>query len=199
MATKKRHAPVPDLSFITDSLRPLAEPVDGLVPDPENVRTHDEANLRAIVASLRQFGQRKPIVVNRATRHIEAGNGTFEAAKKLGWTHLAVVWVEDDPAAARGFALADNRTAELADWDQLKLESLLSEMAEEPLCESLYRDLLLDELREKADDDEALTGVAGQAVDDKWSLVVDCADEGDQHALYERLSKEGRTCRPLTL
>ena len=79
--------------------------------------------------------------MNRRTKYIEAGNGTFEAAKTIGWTHLAVVWVEDDPAAARGFALADNRSAELAEWDQLRLETLLAEVAEDD--DLLYQELML--------------------------------------------------------
>jgi DNA modification methylase len=138
----------PDLSYIAGPLRLLAEPLEGILPDPENARTHDEDNLRAIVASLRQFGQRKPIVVNRTTKYIEAGNGTYDAARRISWTHLAVVWVEDDPASARGFSLADNRAAELADWDQLKLESLLAATADD--SPELYSELLLAKLR--ADD-----------------------------------------------
>jgi len=138
----------PDLSHIADPLRILAEPMDGLILDPENARTHDEDNLKSIVASLRRFGQRKPIVVNRGTKRIEAGNGTCEAARRLGWTHLAVVWVEDDPATARGFSIADNRTAELAGWDQVKLETLLAELSDD--LPDLHAALLLEQLRPAA-------------------------------------------------
>jgi len=43
-------------------------PIDGLVPDPQNARTHDEANLASIAASLARYGQRTPLVVNRTGR-----------------------------------------------------------------------------------------------------------------------------------
>jgi ParB-like chromosome segregation protein Spo0J len=204
MPRKKNPAPppaagpdLPDLSYIADPLRVLAEPLAKLLPDPENARTHDEDNLRSIVASLRQFGQRKPIVANSRTKTIEAGNGTFEAARRIGWTHLAVVWVEDDPAAARGFSIADNRTAELADWDGLKLETLLAELADD--SPSLYAELLLRDLRDKTAADESAAAGAAQPVGDSFAVIVECADEAQQHTVYEQLQGEGLQCRLLTL
>jgi len=52
-----------DFAWIAADLRPLAEPVEGLVPNEKNARRHSEVNVAAIAASLREFGQRKPIVV----------------------------------------------------------------------------------------------------------------------------------------
>lgn len=105
--------------------------IDALVPDPSNARKHDEANLKAIAGSLREFGQRKPIVVTQANV-IAAGNGTVEAAKSLGWTEIQAVRVPADWDADRikAFALADNRTAELATWDTEVLNSQLRELSE---------------------------------------------------------------------
>lgn len=102
-----------------------------LTPDPQNARRHDQKNLKAIEGSLKQFGQRKPIVISQ-TNVIVAGNGTVEAAKHLGWTEIQAVRVPADWDANRikAFALADNRTAELADWSpqvlQMQLEELTS-------------------------------------------------------------------------
>jgi hypothetical protein len=89
-----------------------------LVFDPANARQHDDKNLAAIAGSLKAFGQRKPIVVT-ADNVIVAGNGTAQAAQSLGWDSLAVVRVPSDwsDAQIKAFALADNKTAELAEWD----------------------------------------------------------------------------------
>lgn len=126
------------LAHIAESLRPLAVPLADLKPDPANARLHPDRNLAAIEASLRVYGQRKPVVVRREGMVVEAGNGTLEAAKRLGWTHLAVVLVDDDPITATGYAIADNRTAELAAWDEEALGRLLGELqAEEIDLESL--------------------------------------------------------------
>jgi ParB-like chromosome segregation protein Spo0J len=117
-----------DLAPIVLDLRPLAVPIAELVPDPVNARTHDERNLEAIRGSLAAYGQRKPVVVNRRTGIVLAGNGTLRAALSLNWTHLAAVYVDDDPVTATGFAIADNRTAELAGWDEAVLQKLLAEV-----------------------------------------------------------------------
>lgn len=92
--------------------------LDEIKQDPNNARKHSEKNLAAICGSLEQFGQRKPIVVHNGV--ILAGNGTYAAAKSLGWNEIAIVEVpqEWDAATAKAYALADNRSAELAEWDE---------------------------------------------------------------------------------
>jgi DNA modification methylase len=135
-------AAVPDLSPIAEQLRPLAVPCADLILDPANARRHPEPNLEAIKGSLRVYGQRKPVVVNRRTGTIEAGNGTLQAALALGWSHLAVVYVDDDPMTAAGFSIADNRTAELAEWDREALDKLLSEIkTQDPVLDQMLADL----------------------------------------------------------
>jgi DNA modification methylase len=127
MAAKARR---PDLSYIAEPLRALAVPIERLRTDPANARKHPERNIEAIKASLARYGQRKPLVVNKETGIIEAGNATWEAARALGWTHLAVVYVRDDPTTASGYAIADNRTAELALWDEETLARQLAALQE---------------------------------------------------------------------
>lgn len=107
--------------YIAKALFPLVVSLHRIKPDPANVRKHPVRNLETIVASLQRYGQRKPIVVNKRTGLIEAGNATWEAAKRLGWEKLAAVFVDDDPTTATGYAVADNRTAELAEWDDVEL------------------------------------------------------------------------------
>ena len=102
-----------------------------LIPDPTNARTHDEKNLSAIEGSLKEFGQRKPIVITQ-DNIIAAGNGTVEAAKRLGWTEMDVVRVPADWDADRikAYALADNRTAELAEWNPEVMAAQLLDLQE---------------------------------------------------------------------
>jgi DNA modification methylase len=103
-----------------------------LTPDPQNARQHDDKNLKAIMSSLKEFGQRKPIVITEAGV-IVAGNGTVEAAKRLGWVDIEVVRVPSEwtDAQVKAFAIADNRTAELANWNQEVLTSQLLELEAE--------------------------------------------------------------------
>jgi DNA modification methylase len=135
-------AATPHLPYIAEQLRPLAVPCSDLLLDPANARRHPEANLEAIKGSLRVYGQRKPVVVNRRTGTIEAGNGTLQAALALDWSHLAVVYVDDDPTTAAGFSIADNRTAELAEWDRAALDKLLGEIrTQDPALDRMLADL----------------------------------------------------------
>jgi hypothetical protein len=101
--------------------------LDTLHEDPKNARRHPTRNLDAIKASLAQLGQQKPIVVD-AKGKIIAGNGTYRAAQALGWDRIAVVEFQGTAKQARQFALADNRTAELAEWDVSVLQSEMRDL-----------------------------------------------------------------------
>jgi ParB-like chromosome segregation protein Spo0J len=98
--------------------------------DPSNVRKHSRRNLDAIKASLRKFGQQKPIVVD-AKGIVLAGNGTLTAAQELGWTEIQIVRTELAGVEATAFAIADNRTAELAEWEEDKLNAVLKSLQDE--------------------------------------------------------------------
>ena len=98
--------------------------VNELSADPANLRKHNERNIEAIKASLRRFGQQKPIVVNDKGIVI-AGNGTLEAARALGWDTIAVVHTRLDDHGQVLYGIADNRTAELAEWDWMALTGVM--------------------------------------------------------------------------
>lgn len=201
-----------ELDWIAADLRPLAVAIGDLKLDPRNARSHSEQNLLAIERSLREFGQLKPIVVHRESKTVEAGNGLLTAARRLGWSHLAVVWVEHDGTAQRGFSIADNRTAELADWDDAILGDLIGQL--EGDAPDLFQDLLLADLL--TEDKGSAAGAdsedsAGEKVDsgnaeeteepvpERFSIVIDCQDEAEQKTLFEQLQNEGKQCRLLTL
>ena len=93
--------------------------------DPANVRKHGEKNLGAIKSSLLRFGQQKPIVVD-AKGIVRAGNGTLAALKALGWKEVRIVRSTLEGSEATAYAIADNRTAELADWDDDALSQTLA-------------------------------------------------------------------------
>lgn len=111
--------------MITENLVSLATPIEDLALLPGNPRRGD---VDAIAASLAAFGQRKPIVANRSTGVVIAGNHTLQAARQLAWTHVAVVWVDDDPTTASAYALADNRTSQLGGYDPEALAALIMEV-----------------------------------------------------------------------
>ena len=144
--------------------------ISDLTPDPANARKHGERNLSSIIDSLRAFGQQKPIVVDRRGVVI-AGNGTLEAAKRLGWEEIAIVRTELDPTQATAFGIADNRTAELAEWDEDVLVSLLDSLDDET------RDLLhFDEKELEAMVPKATVEVVEDEVPEKVEPVTKPGD-----------------------
>jgi site-specific DNA-methyltransferase (adenine-specific) len=93
-------------------LRDLAD----IKPYPGNPRNNDAA-VDAVAASILQFGWRAPIVVD-ADDVIIAGHTRYKAAQKLGLERVPVHVARDlTPEQARAYRIADNKTAELAEWD----------------------------------------------------------------------------------
>ena len=170
-------------------------PIASLHPDPANARRHSERNIDAIMSSLMRFGQQKPIVID-ANNVVRAGNGTLVAAKALGWTHIDIVRSPLKGSEATAFAIADNRTAELAEWDPDVLNAIL---AEPDIGDLSFEDAELEALLKAVPKDLEPEPEPATEVGETFQVIAECADEADQQALFHRLSKEGFSCRLLTL
>lgn len=107
------------------TLSELLEPVDDLVLYEANPR---RGQIDVIAESLEVNGQYRPVVVNRRDRQVLAGNHTVQAARKLGWSHVAVTWVDVDEEQAARIVLIDNRSNDLAGYDDAALAALLDSL-----------------------------------------------------------------------
>lgn len=114
-----------------------AFPIGELHPHPNNARQGD---VGAIVESLRAHGQYRPIVANRRTADrgwdmddarpvVVAGNHTLAAARHLGWDTIDVAFIDVDAEQERRILLVDNRTNDLATYDDHGLADLLTDLA----------------------------------------------------------------------
>lgn len=160
--------------------------VASLVSDPSNVRKHSQKNLDAIKGSLAKFGQQKPIVVD-AKGIVIAGNGTLAGAKELGWKSIAVVRTKLVGQNAMAFALADNRTAELASWDMFGLGNALQALREDGLdLSEIGFDDGFGEVRDVGEtiDDESESEI-------KYALHVSFKNSDDQQDLFTELKNRG--------
>ena len=166
-------------------------PIETLSADPANVCVHSGRNLDAIKASLKRFGQQKPIVVD-AKGIVRAGNGTLIAAQALGWKHVAIVRTELAGTEATAYAIADNRTTDLSDWDEEALAAQLQSLQADGLD---LRQIGFDArevgklLHEKDESEEQTLG------EEKWMVIVTCKDEADQAAFLRQMDDEGRNCK----
>lgn len=100
-----------------------------LTPYEKNPRENDDA-VEAVAASLQEFGWKQPIVIDK-NGVIIAGHTRAKAAERLGLETVPVVLADDlTEEQVRAYRLADNKTAELADWNFQLLDEELAEISE---------------------------------------------------------------------
>jgi ParB/RepB/Spo0J family partition protein len=97
-----------------------------LRPWEDNPRINDEA-VDAVAKSIESFGFNVPILCDQELTII-AGHTRWKAAMKIGMKSVPVITLEITEAQRKAFAIADNKTAELADWDYPKLQKILEEL-----------------------------------------------------------------------
>lgn len=141
--------------YIAESLWPLCVSIN----EPQLLKGNPRVgDIESIAKSLKRFKQRKPIIVQRQSKEVIAGNHTLQAARRLGWTQIAVLWTDDDEATAKAFALADNRTAELGAYDDDALAAMIADVLEAD-------EALLEDASYTLDDLEALLGETAAPAD----------------------------------
>jgi DNA modification methylase len=101
--------------------------IERIKPYSNNPRVNDHA-VKAVAASIREFGFRQPIVVDE-TGTIIVGHTRYKAALLLGLEKVPVHVAKDlTPAQIKAYRLADNKTGEIADWDHDRLVEELLEL-----------------------------------------------------------------------
>ncbi len=105
--------------------------VADLVPSARNARTHSDAQVAQIAASIREFGFTNPILVD-GDRGVIAGHGRLLAARKLGLEQVPTIELSHlSPTQRRAYMLADNRLALAAGWDADLLRVELGDLQSE--------------------------------------------------------------------
>lgn len=177
-----------------DDLRGMLVPLAELTLDPANARLHPPANIDGIRASYALYGQQKPIVAS-AAGVVSAGNGTVEALRAgpimnpdsgqhEQWTHVAAVTSDLDRQQLIGFGIVDNRTGELAVWDEEVLGRRLRGLSEDGWDASAFGwdDAAIDDMVAAASDDAAIAsgsigdGDEADALEDITDPVTELGD-----------------------
>jgi ParB-like nuclease domain len=105
--------------------------VEKLIPYARNPRTHSDAQVAQIAASIAEFGFNNPILVDTKAGII-AGHGRLLAARKLGLTEVPVIVLDHlSEAQKRAYIIADNQLALNAGWDDDVLRSELAALQAE--------------------------------------------------------------------
>ena len=178
-------------------------PIEDVVPYEKNPRLNDQA-VDAVANSIREFGFKVPIVVD-SKGVVVSGHTRLKAAKTLGLAEVPVIVADDlDDTKIKAFRLADNKVAELADWD----ESLLIKELEE--LDDLNYDMGQFDFEFDLDDadgdgsDGDGSGDIGDIPDninvmETFALNVIVKDEAEQAELYEEMLGRGYEVKVVSL
>ena len=116
------------IQYLSESTKIYDIPVERLIPYAGNPRLNDEA-VPAVAESIRRFGFKVPMVIG-ADFVVVAGHTRLKAAKSLGLKTVPCIMADDLTAEEiDAFRLADNKTGELAQWDEKALIAELQRLA----------------------------------------------------------------------
>jgi DNA modification methylase len=155
--------------------------LDKLIPFARNPRTHTDAQIAQIAASIVEFGFNNPILVDTKAGII-AGHGRLLAARKLGLTEVPVIVLDHlTEAQKRAYVIADNQLALNAGWDEDLLRAELAALQQEDFNldligfedEELARLLAAQDATQGLTDEDAVPGLPQRPVSacgDLWIL-----------------------------
>jgi ParB family chromosome partitioning protein len=106
------------------------ESVEALIPYAANSRTHSDAQVAQIAASIKEFGWTNPILID-GDNTIIAGHGRLLAARKLGMDEVPAIRIGHlSKAQQRALVIADNQLAMNAGWDMDMLENEIRDLSD---------------------------------------------------------------------
>jgi ParB-like chromosome segregation protein Spo0J len=171
-------------------------PTADLIPYAMNSRTHSDAQVTQIAASIQEFGFTNPILIDDAAGII-AGHGRLMAAKRLNLTEVPTITLEGlTEAQKKAYVIADNKLALNAGWDADVLKLEIESLAEMDLDLALlgFDDI---ELSKMFDDEEI--ELQQENYSEVFNVIVECDDESEQEKVFNRLNTEGYKCRVQSL
>ena len=161
-------------------------------PYEKNPRKNDNA-VDTVANSISQFGFKVPIVIDK-DNVIVCGHTRYKASKKLGLEVVPCVIADDlTEEQIKAYRLADNKVSELAEWDIDLLGEELDDIFNIDMSDFGF-DLSEDEPTAPTERKD-LSAKVGET----YEVIIECDSEEQQAEIYERVRKEGLSCRVLTL
>jgi ParB-like chromosome segregation protein Spo0J len=170
-------------------------PTERLIPYARNSRTHSDAQVAQIAASIREFGFTNPVLIGEEN-DIIAGHGRILAARKLDLEEVPCIRLGHlSETQKRAYVIADNKLALNAGWDEELLRVELKGLEEDGFDlglvgfsgEEIAALLNADSAGENQED-------SGQFAE-QYAVTVICRGEEQQKEIFERLTAEGLTCK----
>jgi len=173
--------------------------VDVLLPYARNARTHSDAQIAQIAASIVEFGWTNPIIIGMDDVII-AGHGRVMAARKLGMHEVpCIVMGHLSESQRRALVIADNKLALNSGWDEDMLSAEIQSLLDDNF-DLKIAGFSENELSSFFDDEKVIdeTNKAEQSAL-QFQIIVECTDESHQSLLMTQFEREKIKCRPLIL
>lgn len=165
--------------------------VEALIPYAKNSRTHSDAQVAQIAASIKEFGWRNPILIDNENGII-AGHGRVLAARKLGLDEVPTIDGSDmTEQQKRAFIIADNKIALNAGWDTDLLKFELEEFDGEFLQLTGFSDKELSNIMGILDEDD----IAEPSDESRNIIMIDLESERECETLFTELQERGFNCK----
>jgi hypothetical protein len=159
-------------------------PIFLLKPAKKNPRRGAVAE---VIESLREFGQHRPVVVQRSTGQVIVGNHMLKAAKQLGWAEMDALIVDDSDEVAMRRAIADNAVGDKATWDDEELAEVMQEIGAVPGMNEADIDKLLSKLAPPPKVEEPTYPLVPRMNEKYDYVVIFCENETDWNWLQTKL------------
>jgi len=170
-----------------------------LRPNPKNWRTHPPAQRDAVRGLLAEIGYADALLARQlADGSLELIDGHLRAEITPEMEVPVLVVDLDDEEAAKLLVLHDP-LAELAGTNEDVLAGLLEEVETESAAVQAVLEEILSASEGSPSDESIEAPPAEVDIADSFQVVIECRDEAEQKAVYERMAAEGFTCRLLTL
>lgn len=164
--------------------------VKDLIPYEKNTKKHDDVQINNVAESIKQYGFVQPIVIDK-NNVVVIGHCRLLAAKKLKIEDVPCVCVDDlTEEQVKALRIVDNKSNE-SPWD---FDFLTDELSE------INLDAFNFDFGVNFDDDDTEIKERQEiALNESISVVVECADDEEAEAIFEKLSEEGYKCHISTL
>lgn len=173
------------------------KPVADLIPYARNSRTHSDAQVAQIAASIREFGWTNPILLD-GENGIIAGHGRVLAAQKLGETQVPTIELSHmTDNQKKAYIIADNKLALNAGWDDAMLALEVADLKDAGYDLGLTG-FSFDEIA-ALNGDVSIEEDFKEPIDESRNLLmIECEGERELEKLYEEMQERGFECKILS-
>ncbi len=164
--------------------------IEDIIPYENNPRHNDNA-VEYVANSIKQFGFKVPIIIDKENV-IVTGHTRLKAAEKLGMKEVPVIMADDlTEDQIKAFRIADNKVSEYSTWDNERLDLELEDINLD-MSEFGFEDLDLTVIDNDPEDE---TTDSHFSYKEQYGVIVMCKTEEEQEEIYNKLTEEGYECK----